>query len=559
MNARDDESLLHSFAMSRSDEAFRALVERYAPLVYSVCLGELRRTDLAEDAAQAVFILLAERAGRIHVRTSLVGWLYKTGRLVCHAARRKERRRMNHETPLTDHSAPAREDSADIDLRRALAILSPTQREAVLLRFFQGFSLKEVGRIQGTSEDAARMRIQRALERMKPALAGHGEERLTAPSVSSALLATTLQTASPNAHILARATTALMTTTTITAIAAYTAGFIVVGLISNRTVQATMPPNTSAPSSQIAAAVTPTSQEPTKPGAPAPKIPTLDKPFTLVYRMTITDVRTPAMKEAAIAARMKELAEEVDADRKTQAQADEEIAEARKPVQPRIKTITLSYNGRTLLFDEPSSGSRNDAPSVNLFNGDYSYHFNPGQKDFDAQGQRCPGTVSYYTWNIPYVGPTLPLFPLSQGGKVLNTFRWDTKLVYTTGEIKQDKGGSAARIVLGNTEPPAYEIVLSGYSKLGSRLVARSISVTKRDYHPDSVARGVPFEQIEYSLVSASPTPLPAARFLPDTYISNGDSFKFYASPQDRNPRRFEVDRSKGTLLQQIAAAGSNR
>lgn len=558
MSARDDESLLHLFAASRSDEAFHALVERYAPLVYAVCLGELHRPELAEDASQAVFVLLAVHAGRIRVRTSLVGWLYTTARLVCKAARRKERQRMSRELPLTDHSAPTTGYATHLDLQRALAILSRDQREAIFLRFFQGLSLREVGRIQGTTEDAARMRVQRALDRMRPALADYGEERLSAPAVSSALLATTLRTASPHAHVLARATTLLMTTTTFSSLAAVAASLAIVGLVSARAMHAPTPPVPALVSPQAvppaATPVDPSTQKPVKANLPLPNIPTIDKPFTLVYRMTITDVRTQAMKDAAIAALTKELVADVDADRKTQAQADEEIAEARKPRGPQIKTITLSYDGHTLLFDEPSIGDRNDEPNVNLFDGRFTYHFTPGRMNYDSQGQRNLGTVSGFTWNMPYIGPALPFFPLSQGGKVLNTFGWDSKLVYSVGTIRQNKGGSVGRIALGKATPPAFEIVPSDYTKLQGRLVARSIVVTKRDYFQDTVALGAPRERIEYSLVSASPTPLAPARFMPDTYLSDGDTFRLYANPTDRKGRYFKIDRSKGTLRQQIAA-----
>lgn len=203
MSARSDGDLLHSFVATGSDEAFRALVERYAALVYALCLGELSRPELAEDASQAVFLLLSRRAERLDVRTSLVGWLYASARLVCKAARREERRRMSRERPLDERLASPAPEAWGVDLGRALARLTPIAREAVVLRFVQGFSLAEVARLQGTSEDAARMRVGRALDRMRPALRGHAQERLGGLVVPSTLLAMDLRTASPHARVLA--------------------------------------------------------------------------------------------------------------------------------------------------------------------------------------------------------------------------------------------------------------------------------------------------------------------------------------------------------------------
>lgn len=166
MDSHDDETLLRRYAQERDEAAFRELALRYGALVYSACFREVRRSDWAEDATQAVFLALARKSGRLRVKTSLVPWLYATARLECRGLLRAERRRQGREAPLNEEIlAPAA--ASDDALFQALDALRASDREAVVLRFVQGLSLAEVGRTQGVSEDAARMRVQRALKRLR--------------------------------------------------------------------------------------------------------------------------------------------------------------------------------------------------------------------------------------------------------------------------------------------------------------------------------------------------------------------------------------------------------
>lgn len=92
MSARDDATLLRLYAHSGDEAAFRELAHRYGGLVYAACLREVRRPELAEDAAQAVFLDLARKAGRIRLKTPLVPWLYKAASLASRNVLRAERR-----------------------------------------------------------------------------------------------------------------------------------------------------------------------------------------------------------------------------------------------------------------------------------------------------------------------------------------------------------------------------------------------------------------------------------------------------------------------------------
>src|ERR1041385_8202517 len=95
----DDRQLLQQFVKERSQSAFRELVERHLPVVYSVARRLVRDPQLAEEVAQTVFTTLAEKAGSIRASHVLGGWLYNTTRhLSLHALRSEQRRRQREQT-----------------------------------------------------------------------------------------------------------------------------------------------------------------------------------------------------------------------------------------------------------------------------------------------------------------------------------------------------------------------------------------------------------------------------------------------------------------------------
>ena len=172
MQATDDITLLREYAASHSEEAFETLVSRYLRLVYSAALRQTSDSHSAEEVTQAVFIVLARKAGRISPDTILSGWLFKTTRYVALTQARTAARRRQYEqeaymrpedqlnppNPLWDNIAPL--------LDEALAQLREKDRQAVLLRYFENKNLSEVGSALGAGEDATRMRINRALEKL---------------------------------------------------------------------------------------------------------------------------------------------------------------------------------------------------------------------------------------------------------------------------------------------------------------------------------------------------------------------------------------------------------
>jgi uncharacterized protein (TIGR03435 family) len=183
MQELDDIALLRRFAANRSEAAFNQLVSRYAGLVHSAALRQVRDPQWAAEITQAVFLILAQKAARISDRTILTGWLFKTTRYVALAQVRAEVKRRRHEqetqmqTRLESEPSSGAGDQAWAELAplldQALAQLNETDRQAVLLRFFESKSLAELGDKLGANEDTARKRVSRALEKLRKFFAKH--------------------------------------------------------------------------------------------------------------------------------------------------------------------------------------------------------------------------------------------------------------------------------------------------------------------------------------------------------------------------------------------------
>ncbi|MGD0017305.1 MAG: sigma-70 family RNA polymerase sigma factor [Verrucomicrobiia bacterium] len=167
----DDRNLLRQYAERRSEEAFAALVSRHVNLVYSVALRQVRSPQLAEEVAQSAFTDLARNAHRLAPDTILAAWLYQVARRTAIDVVRRESRRQLREqiaVEMTNMNANTT-DWTQIEplLDEAMHALGDTDRAAVLLRYFENKSMREVGKTLGTSEDAAQKRVSRAVERLR--------------------------------------------------------------------------------------------------------------------------------------------------------------------------------------------------------------------------------------------------------------------------------------------------------------------------------------------------------------------------------------------------------
>lgn len=175
-----DTYLLRRFVQKGSQIAFAELVRRHSGLVYSTCLREGHDASLAEEAAQAVFLLLARKASSLQRLSSLSGWLFRTARFVSRNALRQERRRQMREQKAAE-MAQTRHDAADTVWSRlepllndALASLAPKEQEVILLHYFQDLSWREAADTLAISEDAAQKRCARALGKLRRSVGGAG-------------------------------------------------------------------------------------------------------------------------------------------------------------------------------------------------------------------------------------------------------------------------------------------------------------------------------------------------------------------------------------------------
>lgn len=189
MNNLDDLELLREFAKSRSEEHFSKLINRYAPMVYSVGIRLAGSPEAARDITQSVFIDLVQGVSRVITsmeaetgeagRGSLVGWLHRAARYEALEFIRKENRRQTRERRAMElqENSPADETQWNLVrpvLDEALDALDETDRRAVLLRYFQEASYREVGASFGISEDTAQKRVSRALDRLREILVRKG-------------------------------------------------------------------------------------------------------------------------------------------------------------------------------------------------------------------------------------------------------------------------------------------------------------------------------------------------------------------------------------------------
>lgn len=178
----NDALLLRRYTEEHSEPAFRELVQRHLPLVYSSALRRCNgNTHAAADVAQRVFIALAQQARFLMRHAVLTAWLYATTRNIAVDFVRAEQRRHAHEQlahTMQEIVSPA-EASADWNqlrpvLEHIMDELGDADREAVLLRFFDQRSFAEIGAALKVSEDAARMRTDRALDKLRALLAKRG-------------------------------------------------------------------------------------------------------------------------------------------------------------------------------------------------------------------------------------------------------------------------------------------------------------------------------------------------------------------------------------------------
>ena len=173
-----DLELLARYTRQNAEGAFAELVRRHLDLVHSAALRQVRSPQLAEEVAQSTFIKLARLAPQLAPDTILTAWLYQVTRREAIDVVRREARRQLREQIATEMNAmnATTDDWTRIEplLDEAVSALDDTDRTAVLLRYFENKSLREVGATLGTSDDAAQKRVSRAVERLREFFAKRG-------------------------------------------------------------------------------------------------------------------------------------------------------------------------------------------------------------------------------------------------------------------------------------------------------------------------------------------------------------------------------------------------
>ena len=171
----NDWALLRDYLDQGSEAAFEALVKRHVDMVYAAALRQLRDPHLAQDATQAVFVLLARKGTRLRSSVVLGGWLYRTATFVAsRALRDRVRRHQKEKEALSMTVEPSTDELWETvapQLDPAMSELGAADRNALVLRYLQQRSFREVAEAQGVSEDAAKKRVSRAVGKLRDKLA----------------------------------------------------------------------------------------------------------------------------------------------------------------------------------------------------------------------------------------------------------------------------------------------------------------------------------------------------------------------------------------------------
>ena len=164
---------MHAYSENGSEAAFAELVRRYVDFVYSAARRMVCDLHLAEDVTQAVFVAFAKNAQHLADRPLISGWLHRTSQnIAAQTVRTIERRRAREKEAVTMNELLAGKSESNWEeiephLDHALGELTESDRDAVLLRYFERKSAREIAKVFATSEEAAQKRVNRAVERLR--------------------------------------------------------------------------------------------------------------------------------------------------------------------------------------------------------------------------------------------------------------------------------------------------------------------------------------------------------------------------------------------------------
>ena len=230
----EDAELLRRYAENKSEAAFTELVQRRIDLVYAAALRRVGDAHLAEEITQTVFVTLARKAASLAQHPVLSGWLHRSTQFAAiDALRARHIRELREEEAeiMKDDAAAGSSETIDWQELRPvidslLDRLNDADRDAVMLRFFEGRSFSAIGEKLSLTEDAARRRVDRALDKLHALLARRGVKSTAA--ARGVALANQAAVAAP-AGLAASVTGAALAGTT-----AGTAGWLVTFMTMNK-------------------------------------------------------------------------------------------------------------------------------------------------------------------------------------------------------------------------------------------------------------------------------------------------------------------------------------
>jgi RNA polymerase sigma factor (sigma-70 family) len=176
-----DGELLARFVAARDESAFAELFRRYGPLVLAACRRVTRDGHLAEDAFQAVFVVLAANAARVRAASTLPAWLHTVATRTALRARIVADRRRRREVPVDPLPETTGRDSEPGDgtdlaavVDEEVARLPETLREAVVLCELEGRSRRDAAARLGVPEGTISSRLAAARKVLAVRLRGRG-------------------------------------------------------------------------------------------------------------------------------------------------------------------------------------------------------------------------------------------------------------------------------------------------------------------------------------------------------------------------------------------------
>jgi RNA polymerase sigma factor (sigma-70 family) len=178
LDRQPDAALIARYVAVRDEEAFRELVRRHGPMVLSTCARMLRHRQDAEDAFQAVFVILAARSRSLRRVRSLGGWLHNVAVRVSYGVLRGNRRRSrrlfaaHRDRPSQEERDCVRELHDVLD--KELTALPAKYREAIVLCDLEGHTREEAARILNTSASTVGTWVDRGRRRLRDRLVRRG-------------------------------------------------------------------------------------------------------------------------------------------------------------------------------------------------------------------------------------------------------------------------------------------------------------------------------------------------------------------------------------------------